>query len=182
MFFSKSCANANLYVKTEKKSKKIFSNKMESSLNNSSEVKFSPCNSSLLIINIDDFGWTASRDSAVCKLYENRRISSATVLINGYNAKEAIKQALSLGLPLGLHVNLTEGLPIRQDLEQNTLLKKELWQKNPLENETICEVFHGKWQFFELVKQGVIKKEHIFKEIQAQVLFLYFLSLLRLFL
>lgn len=132
-------------------------------------ISQTPFASSLLIINIDDYGWTSSRDQAVANLYKKHCISSTSVLINGYNASKAIEDALALDLPMGLHINLTEGLPIRQDIANNTLLKQALWQRSPSEKETICEVFHGKWEFYEMIAEKRIKKEHIFKEIQAQV-------------
>lgn len=132
-------------------------------------ISQTPFASSILIINIDDYGWNSSRDQGVLNLYKKHCISSTSVLINGYNAPKAIEEALLFDLPMGLHINLTEGLPIRQDIENNTLLKKALWQPNPLEKERICEVFHGKWEFYEMIAEKRIKKEHIFKEIQAQV-------------
>ena len=130
---------------------------------------FTPTNSSLIIINTDDFGWNQDRDEGIFSLYQSNRISSATVLINGYNAKFSLKKAKMLKIPLGLHINLTEGLPIRVDIQENSLLRKGIWQKNPDELEKEELIFHGKFEFFDMIKQGKIKKEHIFKEIQAQV-------------
>jgi len=132
-------------------------------------LSFSHSSQSFFIINCDDFGWNSYRDSAILSLFESKDIKSSSVLINGYNSKFAISQAKILDFPLGLHINFTEGLPIRTDLEKNTLLKKALFQANPNSKIQEMQVFHGKFEFFERIKEGSINKEHILKEIQAQV-------------
>ncbi|OQA34041.1 MAG: hypothetical protein BWY57_00784 [Betaproteobacteria bacterium ADurb.Bin341] len=84
-----------------------------------------------LIINADDLGICPERDAGIFKLFEQNAISSATLLVNGENAGTAARQAIDLGLPLGLHLNLTEGpAPMRSSLNdgQGRLRgKKGLW-------------------------------------------------------
>lgn len=130
---------------------------------------FSHTPSSILIINCDDLGWNSFRDKGILSLFEGRRIASSTVLINGHNALNSVEYSKIRDFPLGLHINLTEGLPIRRDIKGNSLLKREKFQAEPGKEEVECEVFHGKFGFFERIKEGKIEKEHILKEIQAQV-------------
>lgn len=81
----------------------------------------------LLIINADDLGYAAERDNAIFALFEHQtrkttvdtqtehtssRVTSATILANGRTAIEATKIAKRLNMPLGLHLNLTEGAPL----------------------------------------------------------------------
>lgn len=123
----------------------------------------------LLILNCDDFGWNAHRDAGILSLFQSSHLKSSSVLINGYNAKNAVSQAKTLGFPLGLHINLTEGIPIRKDIQNNSLLKKAVFQLSPSDEPLECDVFHGKFEIFERFRLGNIEKEHVLKEIQAQV-------------
>ena len=62
-----------------------------------------------MVINADDFGWNEYRDKGIIEMFENKHISSATALVNGYNFVNAIKIAKEKRFPIGLHINLTEG-------------------------------------------------------------------------
>lgn len=63
-----------------------------------------------LIINADDLGIGKARDAGILQLFKAGAISSASLLVDGEDAEAAAKQALAVGLPLGLHLNLTEGI------------------------------------------------------------------------
>ncbi|MBS1197400.1 MAG: carbohydrate deacetylase-like isoform [Proteobacteria bacterium] len=62
-----------------------------------------------LIINADDLGICSERDKGILQLFGCGAISSASLLVDGENAEAAASQATALDLPLGLHLNLTEG-------------------------------------------------------------------------
>lgn len=62
-----------------------------------------------LIVNADDLGQQAERDVAILRLHRLGAISSATLVVNGRGATDAATQAISQGLPLGLHLNLSDG-------------------------------------------------------------------------
>lgn len=114
-----------------------------------------------LIINADDFGWCEERDSGIIDLYQNKKISSISVLINGPNAQKSLQNAIKYNIPIGIHINLTEGTPISNSNDKNSLLK-------------LCEntnnyIFHGKFEVPQLIKSGKIDKIDVFKEIHAQV-------------
>lgn len=63
----------------------------------------------LLIINADDLGICAERDAGILQLFSCGAITSASLLVDGETAAAAAASAVAAGLPLGLHLNLTEG-------------------------------------------------------------------------
>lgn len=65
-----------------------------------------------IIINADDLGYSHHRDAAIFDLFECGKISGASLIVNGPSAEDAVKRALKVGLPMGLHINLTEGIPL----------------------------------------------------------------------
>ena len=62
-----------------------------------------------LIINADDLGICSERDAGILELFALGVITSASLLVNGDSAALAATRALAAGLPLGLHLNLSEG-------------------------------------------------------------------------
>ncbi len=77
-----------------------------------------------LIINADDFGLSESINKGIIEAYQNGLISSTTIMINMPYVWDAIskwKENSSLGL--GLHINLTQGPPISNDV--NSLVDDE---------------------------------------------------------
>ncbi len=63
----------------------------------------------LLIINADDLGVSSARDAGILDCFAAGAISSASLLVDGAHAPAAAAAAGAAGLPLGLHLNLTEG-------------------------------------------------------------------------
>jgi predicted glycoside hydrolase/deacetylase ChbG (UPF0249 family) len=66
-----------------------------------------------LIVNADDFGISGANTAATVSLMERGRVTSATILANGEDLEPAL--AVARGLPacsFGVHLNLTEGLPL----------------------------------------------------------------------
>lgn len=64
-----------------------------------------------LIVNADDLGVCAARDAGILAAFAAGAVTSASLLVNAPRAAEAARQALAAGLPLGLHLNLSEGRP-----------------------------------------------------------------------
>ena len=65
-----------------------------------------------LIINADDLGYSEHRDHGIFDCFQNGSISAASLIVNGPTSKSAAEKAKSLGLYIGLHLNLTEGLAL----------------------------------------------------------------------
>jgi len=65
-----------------------------------------------LVVTADDFGYSASRDDGILHLFSVGAITRASLLVNGASAARALSLAHAAGLPVGLHLNLTEGAPL----------------------------------------------------------------------
>jgi predicted glycoside hydrolase/deacetylase ChbG (UPF0249 family) len=64
-----------------------------------------------LVINADDLGLHPRIDEGIFRAHSNGVVSSATLLVTGRRAPEAIRRATAEGLPLGLHLCLSSHLP-----------------------------------------------------------------------
>lgn len=62
----------------------------------------------LLIVNADDYGWNRPTTDATLETFREGRIGSATTLMFMQDSERAVELALGAGLPLGLHLNLTD--------------------------------------------------------------------------
>lgn len=62
-----------------------------------------------LIINADDLGSGIERDRGILQCFSTGIVTSASLLANGPTFVSAATAALEVGLPLGVHLNLSEG-------------------------------------------------------------------------
>jgi predicted glycoside hydrolase/deacetylase ChbG (UPF0249 family) len=86
----------------------------------------------MLIINADDLGYSPHRDAGIFAAYQKGYISSASLMVNGANVIAASQHAKELQMPVGLHLNLTEGIPLTRatnlrDDEGCLLYKMNFW-------------------------------------------------------
>lgn len=100
----------------------------------------------LLIINADDFGYCSNRNAGIANAFSCGAISSVSLLVNGVCSKEAVCLAHKYDIPMGLHLNLTEGFPVAQG-------HKTLIGSNGF--------FKGKMGFRESLKNGEIDCEEV---------------------
>lgn len=75
-----------------------------------------------LIINADDYGYSYARNDAINALFEMGAISSASCLVN-------TEFFSTPSVPLGLHLNLTEGKPLLSTHRMLVNAKGEFWGK-----------------------------------------------------
>lgn len=106
-----------------------------------------------LIINADDFGFSKSINDGIIDAYKEGLISSTTIMINMPYASDAIskwKENSSLGI--GLHINLTQGSPVSDDVkslvDENNIFHKH----RKIENQEVAIIY-----------------EDAYKEIKAQI-------------
>ncbi|CAF1459711.1 unnamed protein product [Adineta ricciae] len=110
-----------------------------------------------LIINADDFGYCSNRDTAIIDLFKQQSISSTSLLINGSSAYQASVAAQLCNLPVGIHLNLTEGRPVTDDLFKiRSLVNSQ-------------GLMHGKYGLRRELEQGTIRREHVQHEIHMQI-------------
>lgn len=66
-----------------------------------------------LIVNADDLGSGRGRDRGIFESFTQGIVTSASLLANGPSFASAAATAREIGLPLGVHLNLSEGMPLR---------------------------------------------------------------------
>lgn len=62
-----------------------------------------------LIVNADDLGSGTATDRAIFRCFEQGIVTSASLLANGPSWQSAAREMQRLGLPCGVHLNLSEG-------------------------------------------------------------------------
>lgn len=113
-----------------------------------------PAGAPVLTINADDFGACTARDDGILRLFAQGHLDSATLLVNGASTMTAARAARALGLPLGLHLNLTEGRPIARGASSLTDAAGSL---------------RGKYGLRAALAAGVVNAGDLAREIRAQL-------------
>ncbi|XP_052799204.1 carbohydrate deacetylase-like [Mya arenaria] len=65
-----------------------------------------------LLVTSDDFGYSEERDDGIIECYKSGAITGAVAMVNGISVATGVIKAKQAGMPLDLHMNLTEGLPV----------------------------------------------------------------------
>ena len=99
-----------------------------------------------LIVNADDFGYCDQRNQGILESFQYGVVSSVSLLVNSVNASEAVQMAKTYGIPLGLHLNLTEGYPMER--HHKTLTSHRGFMR-------------GKFGFREALKSGIIDLDEV---------------------
>ncbi|KAL4223048.1 hypothetical protein ACF0H5_016525 [Mactra antiquata] len=107
-----------------------------------------------LIIIADDFGYSDKRDEGIIECFKTGAITGVSLMVNGYSAERAVTHAKNVGLPLDLHLNLTEGRPLSNDVGSFT-------------NDNGFML--GKMGFREAIYNGLVDLKEIKQEMQAQI-------------
>ena len=70
------------------------------------------------ILNADDFGLSKDTNRAVYEAYQAGVLKSVSLMANGQAFDDAVDSILSQceGLGVGIHLNITDGLPLCSDL------------------------------------------------------------------
>lgn len=110
----------------------------------------------LLIVNADDFGRSLEINRGIVSAYREGILSGASLMVNFDAFEHAVKKSQQYGLPLGLHLNLTEGRPLSSTHLVSSLVKSD-------------GHFFSKELFFLYYFSGKFKKKHIETELRAQV-------------
>ncbi|XP_072443918.1 carbohydrate deacetylase [Chiloscyllium punctatum] len=110
-----------------------------------------------LIVTGDDFGYCLRRNQGIMECFNAKAISNVSLLVNGTAAKEAATSTTRNKVPLGLHANLSEGLPVCDQLRMgSSLVNKDGF-------------FHGKMGIREVLKSGHINLSEVDQELRGQV-------------
>jgi len=73
-----------------------------------------------LIVNADDFGYDESRTNAILDAWRGGVVTNATLMVSMPDCSRAVTLAKQTGFDkaLGLHVNLTEGCPLTDNIKR----------------------------------------------------------------
>jgi predicted glycoside hydrolase/deacetylase ChbG (UPF0249 family) len=76
-----------------------------------------------LIVNADDLGWTEGVNRGIAEAHRNGIVTSASLLANGAAFESGVEVARTTpGLGVGVHLNLSDGLPVAERELVTTLL------------------------------------------------------------
>lgn len=101
-----------------------------------------------------------------CQLHAFRSgvVTSASVMANGSSAEASVARARAAGLPLGVHINVTEGVPVCDPTEVPSLVCDAAdGSTGP------TKVMRGKFGFREAVASGEITSDDLMREMRAQL-------------
>ncbi|KAF0033338.1 carbohydrate deacetylase [Scophthalmus maximus] len=108
----------------------------------------------MLVVTGDDFGYCPRRNQGLVDCFQAGGITNVSLLVNGASAKEAAELAQRHNIPIGLHANLSEGVPVSQ--QASTLINQRGF-------------FHGKMGFRQALKGGQLSMGQVELELRAQV-------------
>lgn len=108
-----------------------------------------------VIINADDLGYHNSVNQGIFEAFRQGVVSSASLMANGEAFLNAVEQLQTYPLPIGIHFNLTSGIPLSSSHKIPTLLNNNGY-------------FYSKWQFARRFLLNKISIKHISIELQQQ--------------
>lgn len=109
-----------------------------------------------LIVNADDLGISAPRTHGIFQCMEEGVVRSATLIVNMPDSLNAARKIKERDRTAGLHINLTEGSPRTAEQDVHSLLDARGY-------------FMGRDRLDQAFEEGVVKKEHLEREIRAQI-------------
>ncbi|XP_029367341.1 carbohydrate deacetylase [Echeneis naucrates] len=110
-----------------------------------------------LVVTGDDFGYCPRRNQGIVDCFQAGGISNVSLLVNASAAKAAADLAKRHNIPIGLHANLSEGVPVCLSLQQtSTLINQQ-------------GVFLGKMGFRQALERGQLSMKQVDLELRAQV-------------
>lgn len=106
----------------------------------------------------DDFGYCPKRNQGIVDCFQAGAISNVSLLVNASAAKDATVLAKRHQIPIGLHANLTEGVPVCHNFKKGstTLLNQDGF-------------FLGKMGFRKALQNGQLSMTEVELELRAQV-------------
>ncbi|XP_056001018.1 carbohydrate deacetylase-like [Ostrea edulis] len=108
----------------------------------------------LLVINADDFGYSVERNRGMVDCFREGVISGVTMMVNGIAAEDGARRAKEARMPTGMHLNVTEGIPV--GTKRSTLTDEN-------------GHFLGNLGFRKAMANGDIDLDDFKKEMQSQI-------------
>ena len=109
-----------------------------------------------LIITADDLGVNPQRSHGIFQCAEFGVVTGASLWPNGSDSEAAARHARERKFPVGLHVNLVEEYPLSEPGDVASLVDS-------------TGRFHPAQRLFTLLDEGKVQREHLEREIRAQL-------------
>uniref|UniRef100_UPI0037E7A280 carbohydrate deacetylase n=1 Tax=Semicossyphus pulcher TaxID=241346 RepID=UPI0037E7A280 len=109
----------------------------------------------MLVVTGDDFGYCPRRNQGIVDCFQAGGLSNVSLLVNAAAAKEAADLAKRHNIPIGLHANLSEGVPVCEQTA-STLTDQRGF-------------LHGKMGFRQALQRGQLSMKQVEAELRAQV-------------
>ncbi|XP_034546951.1 carbohydrate deacetylase [Notolabrus celidotus] len=110
-----------------------------------------------LVVTGDDFGYCPRRNQGIVDCFQAGGLSNVSLLVNAAAAKEAADLAKRHNIPIGLHANLSEGVPVCESLQTDSTLINHRG------------FLHGKMGFRQALQRGQLSMKQVELELRAQV-------------
>lgn len=110
-----------------------------------------------LVVTGDDFGYCPRRNRGIVDCFLAGGLSNVSLLVNGAAAGQAAELAKRHNIPVGLHANLSEGVPVCRRLRQRSTLVDHRG------------MFHGKMGVRQVLEGSELSMEEVELELRAQV-------------
>lgn len=107
-----------------------------------------------LIVSADDLGSGAPRDRGILTAFAHGIVTSASLLANGPSFVSAAREVLACGLPIGVHLNLSEGTALTGRIDGVT---------------DVDGSFRGKASLRTILQSGAFDRDAIRRELLAQI-------------
>ncbi|XP_060893485.1 carbohydrate deacetylase [Labrus mixtus] len=111
----------------------------------------------MLVVTGDDFGYCPRRNQGIVDCFQAGGLSNVSLLVNAAAAKDAADLAKRHNIPIGLHANLSEGVPVCESLQTDSTLVNQRG------------FFHGKMGFRQALQRGQLSMKQVELELRAQV-------------
>jgi predicted glycoside hydrolase/deacetylase ChbG (UPF0249 family) len=113
----------------------------------------------VLLVNADDLGWNVETTDRILACYRQRRLHSTSAMTFMKDSGRAAELALEAGIPVGLHLNLTQGFSgdvVSKILQDNhhrvaAYLKARKFNQivyNPFMTSALDYLFRAQWDEF----------------------------------
>lgn len=110
----------------------------------------------VLVITADDLGIDPRRDDGILAAHQAGAITQASLMVRGKSARDAARRAIEAGLPVGLHLDLTETPACAPAQEIASLLDASGNKR-------------GKHGLRAAIERGEIDPAHVAREAHAQI-------------
>ncbi|XP_071093236.1 carbohydrate deacetylase-like [Haliotis cracherodii] len=110
----------------------------------------------LLVITGDDLGYSKERNEGLVDCFRKGVITHTSLMVNGIAAEHGVTLCKKHSVPIGLHFNISEGVPVSEATKSSSLVDKEA-------------LFLEKERFWEAAKGGHLDIKDVKVELEAQL-------------